>query len=268
MAIISLHSAASALSALNTSLDVTANNLANVNTPGFKPSRANFQDLLYVERAQPGIENANGDKSPIGLYVGLGVQVAGTQTQFSQGTPINTGGAFDMMLEGEHSFFRVASPTSPTGFAYTRAGQFTQNNDGKLVLASDIALALEPESIVPPEALNVSIDPTGVVTYATAESAELQEAGRIRLSVFINPAGLKPTGRNLFEVTDASGPAIEGDPGTENFGNILHRFIEGSAVDPTKELIDLIRTQRAFEMNSNTIRTADETLRTVSQLKR
>lgn len=267
MATISLHSAASALSALNTSLDVTANNLANVNTPGFKASRANFQDLLYVERAQPGVQNAAGDQRPIGLSVGLGVQVTGTQTLFNQGSPISTERETDLMING-NGFFKIRVPESPGGYAYTRAGQFTRNSDGQLVLASMNGRVLEPEIVLPPEAVSMSIDTSGVVSYTTSESATPVELTRLTITGFINNSGLRAIGENLYEETASSGPPIEGEPGTENFGSILQTYLEGSSVDPTRELIDLIKTQRAFEMNSNTIRTADETLRTVSQLKR
>lgn len=268
MAIISLHSAASALSALNTSLDVTANNLANVNTPGFKPSRTNFEDLLYQERMQPGIENAHGDNRPIGLYVGLGVKVTGTQTEFKQGAPIQTDRPLDMMIQNDNSFFKIESPDSPGGYAYTRAGSFTRNKDGQVVLANNIGQKLIPEVTIPDDATGVTIDQTGNVSYTNATSTEPVQLTRIQVSNFINPSGLKSIGGNLFEETGASGPAQDGDPGTENFGSILQNFVEASAVDPTKELIDLIKTQRAFEMNSNTIRTADATLQTVAQLKR
>lgn len=267
MAVIALHSAASALSALNTSLDVTSNNLANVNTPGFKPSRANFQDLLYVERMQPGIENANGDKRPIGLFVGLGVQVAGTQTEFSQGSPISTERPLDMTIEGQ-GFFKVTAPDAPGGFAYTRAGHFTRNSEGQVVLANNVGQRLDPEITIPPDATGVTIGTDGMVSYTTATSPDTIDLARITLTGFINPSGLKAVGGNLYEETAASGPPVDGEPGTDNFGLILQNYLEGSSTDPTRELIDLIKTQRAFEMNSNTIRTADETLRTVAQLKR
>jgi flagellar basal-body rod protein FlgG len=266
MAVISLQSAASALSALNTSLDVTANNLANVNTPGFKPSRANFQDLLYIERMQPGIQNAAGDQRPIGLSVGLGVQVAGTQVEFTQGPPIATDRELDISIEGS-GFFRVVAADQPGGFAYTRAGAFTRNSEGQVVLASDSGRVLEPAITIPEDAADLTIDRTGRVFVNTAANVDPQEIGQIELAVFINPSGLKQIGENLFVETAASGPPVVGTPQTENFGALLQNYIEGSAVDPTRELIDLIKTQRAFEMNSNTIRAADETLRAVSQLR-
>ncbi|MFT3684817.1 MAG: flagellar basal-body rod protein FlgG [Phycisphaerales bacterium] len=268
MAIISLHSAASALSALNTALDVTANNLANVNTPGFKPSRTNFEDLLYVERMQPGIEDSHGNNRPIGLYVGLGVKVTGTQTEYKLGTPITTDNPLDIMIQNQASFFKVESPNSPGGYAFTRAGHFTRNKDGQVVLANNIGQKLIPEITIPDNASGITISETGDVSYTVDGSSDSVQLTRIQVSNFINPQGLKSIGGNLVEETAASGPPVDGDPGTDQFGRLSQGFIEGSAVDPTKELIDLIKTQRAFEMNSNTIRTADATLQTVAQLKR
>jgi flagellar basal-body rod protein FlgG len=267
MAIISLQSSASALSALNTALDVTSNNLANVNTNGFKPSRANFQDLLYVERQQPGSRNSTGDQRPIGLFVGLGVQVSGTQIQFTQGPPVSTDRELDIAIDG-NGFFRVATPERPGGFAYTRAGSFTRNSDGEIVLANDTGYRLEPNIAIPSNARDLTIDRTGRVFARTPDAVEPQEIGVIELTTFINPVGLRPVGQNLFEETAASGPPITGEPQTENFGGLLQGYVEGSAVDPTRELVDLIRIQRAFEMNSNTIRAADETLKTISNLRR
>ena len=268
MAITALHSAASALSALNTSLDVTSNNLANVNTPGFKPSRVNFQDLMYVEQAAAGSKNANGDQRPIGIYVGLGVEVAGTQVDFAANTGvIPTGRPLDLTIN-EGGFFKVTAQEQPGGFAYTRAGHFTRNADGEVVLASDQGRRLDPNLTIPQNASGITIDANGLVTANIPGQVTPQEIGQIELTMFINPSGLKQIGENLWVETGASGPAINGVPGTENFGTLQQGQLEASGTDPTRELIDLIKTQRAFEMNSNTIRTADETLRTVSQLKR
>lgn len=269
MAIISLQSAASGLSALNTSMDVIANNLANVNTAGFKSSRANFQDLLYIHRALPGLENAEGDQRPIGLHVGLGVKVAGTQLDFTPGSPITTDKPTDVAIEGLGFFqVRVGEAVSPDGFAYTRAGQFTLNADGELVLASDPGRRLEPGITIPADAKDIAISRSGEVTYESPGDTERQVAGQIETAVFVNPTGLKPVGENLYARSEASGPAITGNPGEDNRGQLLSGVYEGSNVDPTRELIDLIRTQRAFEMNSQTIRAADDALRTIAQLRR
>lgn len=268
MAINALQSAATGLSALNTKLDVIANNLANVNTTGFKASRANFQDLLYVEKAQPGVENANGDQRPTGLYVGLGVKVSGTQVDFKQGAPINTGRDLDIMVEGI-GFLRtqVENGLAGDGIAYTRAGNFTLNADGEIVMANDQGRRLQPTITIPQDAVSISIDSNGRVFVLQPGDVTPTEVGQMELAAFVNPTGLKQVGENLFVETDASGPPILGNPGEENFGRIRQGLLETSNVDPAFELIELIRTQRAFEMNSNTIRAADETLRAVAQLR-
>ncbi len=269
MAHIALQSSATALSALNTRLDVISNNLANVNTTGFKASRANFEDLLYIEREQPGVENATGDRTPTGLYVGMGVKVSGTQQDFTQGTLVNTGRDLDVAIDGL-GFFKVrVEDDLGNGFAYTRAGNLTINNEGLLVLANDQGRVLDGDITIPPDSIPpVRITADGRVLVMQPGSNEPNEVGQIELAAFVNPAGLSSIGGNLYLETAASGPPIEGLPGTENRGTIKQSYLEGSNVDPTSELIELIRTQRAFEMNSNTIRAADETLRAIAQLRR
>lgn len=269
MAINALQSAASGLSALNTALDVTANNLANVNTPGFKSSRVNFQDLLYVEKAQPGTINANQDQRPIGLYLGLGVRVSGTQLDFTQGAPQSTGRPLDVTING-NGFFQVSVEDSlgNGGLAYTRAGNFTRNSDGEIVLANDQGRRLTPQIQIPQEAQTITIGADGQVSYTVAGQSVPVELANIQLATFVNPAGLKQVGENLYVETAASGPPVTGDPGTDSRGSLQSNFLEASNVDPTRELIELIRTQRAFEMNSQSIRAADETLRNVGQLIR
>jgi flagellar basal-body rod protein FlgG len=269
MALIALHSAATGLSALNTDLDVISNNLANVNTDGYKASRANFQDLIYQEKALPGVENSNGDRTPTGLYVGLGVKVSGTQLDFAQGAPLNTGRELDLMVDGT-GFFQVGveDDRAPGGVAYTRAGNFAINADGELVLANDQGRRLQPAITIPEDAIKISVSADGRVLVAQPGQPEPTEVGQIELAGFINPAGLKQIGENLFTETAGSGPPITGEPASSNFGRIQAGFLEASNVDPTRELIDLIRTQRAFEMNSNVIRAADETLRAIANLRR
>ncbi len=268
MGVIAMQSASTGLKALNTRLDVIANNLANVNTEGFKASRANFEDLLYIERAQPGIENNNGDQRPTGLYVGLGVKVSGTQQDFTQGAPIPSENPLDLMIDGK-GFFQVAvqDDLGAGGIAYTRAGNFTLNSEGEIVLANSNGRRLEPGIQVPADTTSIGIDASGRVWVMQPGDAEAQEIGQIELAVFVNPAGLKQIGENLWVESAASGPPITGEPAQENFGQIQGNMLEGSNVDPARELIELIRTQRAFEMNSQSIRAADETLRTVSQLR-
>ncbi len=269
MAIMALHSAQTGLSALNTQLDVVANNLANVNTHGFKGSRTNFEDLIYQQRKLPGVENANGDRRPIGLYVGLGVKVTGTQLDFSEGPPLSTERPLDLLIKGDGFFqVEVEPDRAEGGVAYTRVGAFTRNPDGELVLASDTGRRLVPNITIPDDATAIDVDSNGEVFYTAPGEAEPQSAGVIELATFVNPQGLSQLGENLFGETAGSGPPVTGDPGEGPLGTIVSGFLEGSNVDPTMELVKMIRTQRAFEMNSQTIRAADETLRAVSQLRR
>ncbi|MCB9844513.1 MAG: flagellar basal-body rod protein FlgG [Phycisphaeraceae bacterium] len=265
MAILAMQSAASALSALNTQLDVSAHNLANVNTAGFKSSRTNFQDLLYVARAQPGVENSIGDIRPTGLFVGLGVKVSGTQLDFAQGPALITENPLDVRISGE-GFFQVQIENGQ--IAYSRAGNFIVNRDGELTLGNDQGRRLEPGIQIPENAEAIDISSDGRVFVTVQGEAEPQEVGQIELATFINPAGLRPVGENLYVESDGSGPPTTGAPGEESRGSLIAGMLEASNVDPTRELIELIRTQRAFEMNSQSIRAADETLRSVAQLRR
>jgi flagellar basal-body rod protein FlgG len=270
MAILALQSASSGLRAMSTNLDVIANNLANVNTPGYKASRANFQDLLYVERMQPGVENASGDQRPTGLYLGLGVKVSGTQLDFEEGAAIPTGRPLDVRVQGA-GFFQVQVETAKSAdqIAYTRAGNFALNADGEIVLATDQGRRLVPTIQIPDDHIPpISIESDGRVLVQTPGATEPDEVGRIELASFINPAGLEQVGENLYVETVASGGPITGDPGEDSFGTLIAGTLEASNVDPTSELIELIRTQRAFEMNSQSIRAADESLQTVAQLGR
>jgi len=264
MAILALQSASSGLNALNTKLDVLANNLANVNTPGFKSSRANFQTLLYIERAQPGVENAEGEVRPTGLHVGLGVRVSGTQFDFEEGPALTTNRSLDLRIDGE-GFFQVQLPEGEIG--YTRTGNLARNAEGDLVLANDAGRLVLPQITIPEDAEQVDVTTDGRVLVRIQGDAEPQEVGQLELATFVNPAGLTPIGENLFRETAGSGPPMVGNPDEENRGQILQGMLEGSNVDPTRELVELIRTQRAFEMNSQAIRAADETLRTVGQLR-
>jgi len=269
MALIALNSGASAMSALNTRLDVIANNLANMNTDGFKSSRVNFQDLMYQERAHPGVENANGDQRPTGLYVGLGVKTSGTQLTFKQGSPVVTENELDLMIDGRGFFMVSVEPDrAEGGIAYTRAGNFTLNADGEIVLANDQGRRLEPNITVPDDATKVQITADGQVLAFFEGESDPQNIGDLEVAAFVNPAGLRQLGENLFVETAASGPPITGAPGEAGLGTIQQGVLEGSNVDPTIELITLIRTQRAYEMNSQTIRAADEVMRQVAQLGR
>ncbi len=268
MAINALHSASTGLSALSTALDVSANNLANANTIGFKAARTNFEDLLYLQKAQPGVESANGDRRPAGIQVGLGTRVSNTQADFRTGSPVGTGQDFDMMIDGE-GFFKVAIlPDQGDGFGYTRAGNFFRNVDGDLVLGNSNGPRLEPVINVPEGTTNINITPEGLVSGLEPGGTEPTEFGTILISDFVNRAGLQNIGSNIYIETASSGAAIEAQPGTSTLGVIMHKFTESSNVDPVTELVTLIKTQRAFEMNSQSIQAADEALQTIGNLTR
>ena len=269
MPMIALHSAATGLSALQTSLDVIANNLANVNTDGFKSSRANFQDLLYQEQAAAGVENANGDQRPMGIEVGLGTKISGTQMNFVQGPAQITDRQLDLMIDGDGFFqVEVEDDVAEGGIAFTRAGNFVLNADGDIVLATDQGRRLIPNIQVPPDATGISIALDGTVSVTIAGNNTPQVIETIQLARFINPTGLKTLGENLYAPTAASGDAVVGDPLEEGRGGIRQGALEGSNVDPVVELINLIKTQRAFELNSQSIQAADEVLQTVGRLRR
>ena len=268
MANIALDSASSGLNALNTKLDVIANNLANVNTPGFKASRVNFEDLLYIEREQPGVENASGDQRPTGLYVGLGVRVSGTQNSFEQGSPITTNEPLDLLIDGNGFFQVLVDDDTGSGIAYTRSGNFTLNADGEIVLANGQGRRLEPGITVDDDVIQIEIDQDGRVFVLRPGQIELEEVGQIETATFVNPAGLRLIGENLYVESPASGEPLLGPPGQENRGGIRQGQLESSNVDPTRELVELIRTQRAFEMNSQVIRAADDVLQQIGQLRR
>ncbi|MCC7144905.1 MAG: flagellar basal-body rod protein FlgG [Phycisphaeraceae bacterium] len=263
-----LHSAATGLTAMGREIDIIANNLANANTVGYKAQRANFEDLLYQEQRQPGVENANGDQRPAGLYVGVGTQISNTQFDFAEGSAVPGTGDFDMMISGS-GFFRVAIPADQgEGVGYTRAGNFFRNADGDLVLGNSNGPRMEPPINIPEGVTDITISSDGTVSGLTPGATEPEDLGRIELSTFTNLAGLRPIGGNLYVPTAASGPAIDGMATEGVFGQILQKFLESSNVDPVRELVTLIKTQRSFEMNSQSIQAADESLQVVSNLRR
>ncbi len=268
MAVTALHSAATGLSALSTEIDIIANNLANVNTTGFKGSRANFESLLYQEKMQPGVENANGDRRPAGLFVGLGTRISNTQPDFTTGSPIETGRQLDIMVDGDGLFQVSILQETGSGIGYTRAGNFFINADGDMVLGNSNGPRLDPPINVPSDTERVEISADGSVFALQSGAIEPSNVGQIELATFINLNGLKPIGGNIYVESGASGPPIQGVPGEGTLGTIIQRFLESSNVDPVKELVSLIKTQRAFEMNSQTIQAADEALQVVSNLRR
>jgi len=268
MAIMALHASASGMRALDEKLNVVANNLANINTHGFKRSRVNFEDLLYQVKREPGVPNANDEPIPHGILIGTGVKVSGTQLNFEQGTVDPTGQPLDWLIEGE-GFFQVTTiQDGDEVTAYTRAGNFARNAVGNLVLGNSDGSILEPSISVPADAIEISVGRNGEVRVRQQGANTLNTIGQIELARFVNPEGLKQIGRNLYVETDASGAPVTGTPQSDGMGAISQGNLEMSNVDPVRELIDLITTQRAFELNSQSIQSADESLQIVSNLRR
>ncbi len=267
MAVLALHSASTGLNALSTELDVIANNLANVNTTAFKAQRVNFEDLIYQHKKQPGVENAAGDHNPAGLQVGLGTQISNTQFNFEIGSAIPTGRELDVFIEGDGFMEVQILSEQGGGVGYTRAGNLFTNRDGDLVLGNSQGPRIQPGITIPDEALNVAIAADGTVVVTNPDGT-LDNVGQLELATFINREGLKSIGGNIYVETDASGPPIQGNPGEGSLGTILQGHLENSNVDPVSELVSLIKTQRAFEMNSQTIQAADEVLQVVGNLRR
>jgi flagellar basal-body rod protein FlgG len=255
--------------ALDENLNVLANNLANINTVGFKRSRANFEDLFYQMKRQPGLPNAVTDEpNPHGLLIGLGAVVSGTQMDFAQGPFEQTGKPLDLALQGD-GFFQVTTLWHGSEVtAYTRAGNFVVNAEGNIVLGNSEGSALEPPITLPTDATDISVAPNGQVFYKVPGDPTVQEAGQIELARFVNNEGLLTIGKNLLIETDASGQPITGNPGEDGLATINNGVLEMSNVDPVRELVDLIKTQRYFELNGQSIRSAERMLSQVSNLGR
>ncbi|MEE2718386.1 MAG: flagellar basal-body rod protein FlgG [Planctomycetota bacterium] len=268
MAFTSMNASSTGLSALSTSLEVIANNLANTNTDGFKASRVNFQDLLYMEKRQPGIENDIGDISPTGLYVGVGTRASGTQTDFAQGSSVFTSQPLDVMINGDGFFMVEVEDTWTDGLAYTRAGNFSLNAERELVMANLNGRRIVPSIVVPYDVPETSIVITDTGLVQVSRGAEFEEIGQLELAYFANSAGLQPIGENLYVETIASGEVSASIPTENGLGNLIQFHLEASNVNPVTELVSLIETQRAFEMNSQALKTADEMLQNVTNLRR
>ena len=268
MAITALHSAASGMKAMDTQLDVIANNIANSQTSGFKSSRLNFEDMYYEERQQPGAINSLGQRSSTGLFVGLGTRVSNTQLDLRTGSLEQTGRPLDIAIEGD-GFFKVQTFTGiGQGEGYTRAGNFFTNNDGQIVLGTLDGPLLDGGFTIPegtdPNSITITSD-----GFITVDVNGIQEdIGQIQLYKFPNPHGLSLAGGNIYVQTEASGGPSEGSPMDPGYGALAAQFLEGSNVDPVRELIGMIRTQRSFELDSQIIRAADENLQVVNRLRR
>ncbi|KPQ27915.1 MAG: flagellar basal-body rod protein FlgG [Marinobacter excellens HL-55] len=247
------------LSAQDTNMSTISNNLANVNTTGFKRDRAVFQDLLYQINRQPGGLNNENAELPSGLQLGTGVRVVGTTKQFSQGNLQITEQPLDMAVNGR-GFFQIELPDGQ--IAYTRDGQFQLNADGDVVTPDGYALA--PNVNVPEDATNLTIGKDGTVTVVTDDQAAPINLGQITLVDFINPQGLQAIGNNLFKATNSSGDPAEGEPGLAGLGNIEQGTVESSNVEVVEELVNMITTQRAYEMNSKVVSATDQMLQFIT----
>lgn len=268
MAITALYSAATGLRALSTRIDVVANNLANAETTAFKRSRVNFEDLMYLQMKQPGVTNAAGDLTPAGIYVGLGTRISNTQIDLEQGSMENTGRPLDVGIQG-NGFFKVKILDSiGDGTGYTRNGNFFVNNEGDLVLGMGDGYKMIPPITIPQGATDISISESGAIEVRLPGQDQMTRVGELEISKFINPQGLRLLGGSIYVGTEASGAPVTGRPGEEGAGVILQGYLEGSNVDPVKELVTLIKTQRAFELNSQSIQTADQALQTIGNLRR
>jgi flagellar basal-body rod protein FlgG len=257
----SIWTAASGMEAQQMNVDVVSNNLANVNTTGFKKSRANFQDLMYNTLLIAGATTPGGGQIPTGIQVGMGVKPSSVQKLFTQGDFVQTGNDLDMAIEG-NGFFQVLQNGEEL---YTRAGNFTLDSEGYITTpAGD---RLQPEISLPEETVLVTIQSNGQLTaYGQGDTILAEE--QINLYTFINPAGLYAVGQNLLRQTEGSGEAVEGTPGDEGVGTILNTFLEISNVSVVEEMVAMIVGQRAYEANSKAVQTADSMLSTANGIKR
>jgi len=252
--------AATGMTAKQMMVDIIANNLANINTTGFKRSQINFQDLLYVEMEESGTEVASGITSPTGLEIGSGVRAASTIKVFSAGEFQNTGRNLDIAIRGE-GFFQVTLPNGD--LRYTRDGALQINANGELVTTT--GYSIEPAISIPIDAASIDIGKDGGVNITDAAGTQ-SVVGNIQLARFPNPSGLSSEGDNLLAETEASGTPTTGTPGESGFGSIQSGFLEKSNVQMVSELINLITAQRAYEINSRAIKAGDDMLRTANQI--
>lgn len=267
MSVQTLYTAATGMDAMQTKLDVIANNLANINTTAFKKDRANFEDLLYRNDTYPGMLDSNQLPTPTGTQVGLGTRVQSTQKNFTQGAIQQTGRQLDLAIEGS-GFLQVQDPLTQSTF-YTRAGNLDINSDGNLVIGSaQTGRLIDPPIQIPQEADNIAISASGQVLVHLPGNTQMQQVGQLQMAQFINPDGLLKVGENMYAQTDASNAPVQGDPGTNGLGSIRQNSLEASNVEPVQELIDLITTQRGFELNSQAVQAGDQLLQQIANLRR
>ena len=244
-------------------LDVIANNLANVNTTGFKAQRAEFQDLMYQTYRAAGAPSGTGQTQPVSLQVGLGTRFSSTVSDFAPGAMNQTGNPTDMAINGQ-GFFKVLRPDGSYG--YTRDGSFSTDTNGLLVNAD--GMPLQPEITLPAGAGSITISSDGVISALKAGESTVTEIGKLTITMFTNPGGLSRVGQNMYTATSASGTPVDTIPGQNGSGSILQSFTEGSNVQVVTEMERMISAQRAYEINSKAISTADDMLSMLDQLKR
>ncbi len=259
----SLFVAATGMESQKLNIDVIANNLANVNTVGFKKSRADFQELIYQSIRTPGSTSAEGTQVPSGIQVGLGVKPVAVQKLFLQGNFTHTGNNLDVVIEGD-GFFQILMPDGTV--AYTRAGAFKTDSEGRVV--SSDGYPLEPAITIPADTTSISLSSDGKVSVTQAGSTGTTEVGQIELARFINPGGLTAIGRNLFLTTAASGEPMTAAPGSEGLGTIAQGFVEMSNVNVVEEMVNMIVSQRAYEINSKAVQASDDMLQIANNLRR
>jgi flagellar basal-body rod protein FlgG len=258
----SLYIAATGMNAQQAQMDVISNNLANVSTNGFKGSRAVFEDLMYQTLRQPGANSTQETELPSGSQVGTGVQQVATERLFTQGNLQQTGNSKDVAING-NGFFQVQMPDGT--LAYTRDGSFQSNAQGQLVTSSGYQVI--PAITVPVNATSLTIGSDGVVTITVPGSSNNQTVGSLQLATFINPAGLQSNGENLFSETASSGTPTVSAPGSGGAGALNQGYVEASNVNVVQELVNMIETQRAYEINSKAVTTSDQMLQTMSQMQ-
>ncbi|HEY1611598.1 MAG TPA: flagellar basal-body rod protein FlgG [Paraburkholderia sp.] len=257
----SLYIAATGMNAQQAQMDVISNNLANVSTNGFKGSRAVFEDLMYQTLRQPGANSSQETELPSGSQIGTGVQQVATERLYTQGNLTQTGNSKDVAINGA-GFFQVQMPDGTT--AYTRDGSFQANAQGQLVTSSGYEVI--PAITLPANATSLTIGSDGVVTVTTPNSSANTTIGALQLAMFINPAGLQSNGENLLTETASSGTPTVTTPGQNGSGTLDQGYVEASNVNVVQELVNMIETQRAYEINSKAVTTSDQMLQTLSQM--
>ena len=259
----SLFTAATGMLVQQRHLDVISNNIANANTNGYKKSRADFQELMYQTIRMAGVRTEEGNQVPTGIQIGHGALMASVQKLFSQGDYNHTESELDLAIEGA-GFFQITLPTGDK--AYTRAGSFKTDSEGRVVTAD--GYLLDPNITIPQDTTRVSIEADGTVSVATQGQSKPQQVGKIEIATFTNMAGLSAIGKNLFVETDASGTPITGNPNQNGLGSIRQGYLEMSNVNIVQEMVNMIISQRAYEVNSKAIQTADEFLKIANNVSR